>query len=350
MGKCKYSPTWAAKTDPNGYVVQTWGSKHSDSEMKCSVCNAVFSCTGGWQSVKQHSLTKLHRDNCSLKLNPNQGRLFTDPGPRERSAALTPTIDTSTDQPHQPTVRLSYPRDEATRAELLWVMKIIKSNYSFNSCSDLGGMPRAMFPTAALPQEFSLGASKAKYLLTDALAPYFNKELIRDMAGSFYSIAFDETCNAASQKELQVLVTYWSQRFSGVVTQHLQTFFIGHATAAVIKKKLYEALDDNQLPREKLVMLSKDGPNVNKTVENQINADLLALRGKRLVALGSDNLHIVHNAFLAGLSAFGEDAADFLTHLYLFFHDWPSRWEDYEGIQEKLKLPLHKFLKHISAR
>ena len=36
--------------------------------------------------------------------------------------------------------------------------------------------------------------------------------------------------------------------------------------------------------------------------------------------------------------------------VYHFFDGWPSRWEDFEEIQGKKKVPKHRFIKHASTR
>jgi len=78
---------------------------------------------------------------------------------------------------------------------------------------------------------------------------------------------------------------------------------------------------------------------------------VLKLRpSKGLVDVGSCNIHVLHNAFLAGLSILGEDAASLVSGMHSFFDGWPSRCEDFSTIQADKGLPQHSFLKHVSSR
>lgn len=62
------------------------------------------------------------------------------------------------------TVKVYSVRDSATVAELIWVMKLIQSNFSFKSCDGLADIFRCMFPLPeTVPVHFSLGATKATY-------------------------------------------------------------------------------------------------------------------------------------------------------------------------------------------
>jgi hypothetical protein len=149
---------------------------------------------------------------------------------------------------------------------------------------------------------------------------------------------------------LQVSISFWSDEKGGVVTQHLETFFIGHATAQIIADHLLRAIDNANLLKKNLVAVASDGPNVNKKVWKLINEEVKTVRGVGLVDIGTCSLHIVHNAFLKGLDKLGEKSSELVLLVYHFFDGWPSRWEDFEEIQGKKKVPKHRFIKHASTR
>lgn len=97
-------------------------------------------------------------------------------------------------------------------------------------------------------------------------------------------------------------------------------------------------------------MLDSDGPTVNIKVFKLFNEEILALHSKRLLDIGTCPIHFVHNAFLKSVETFGEDAMNVVISVYHYLDGWPSRWEEYEIIQEKLKLKPQKFLKHTAKR
>jgi len=122
-----------------------------------------------------------------------------------------------------------------------------------------------------------------------------------------------------------VLIRYYSKEKGKIVSQHLETFFIGKATAVILFEKLVLALDNSHLPLSNISMLGSDGLNVNKAVYRKMNEQLLLCREKSLIDIGTCNIHIVHNAYLKGLSKFGEDASDLILLIYHYFDGYPSR-------------------------
>ncbi|CAF4919553.1 unnamed protein product, partial [Rotaria socialis] len=52
----------------------------------------------------------------------------------------------------------------------------------------------------------------------------------------------------------------------------------------------------------KLLMLSRDNPNANKTVEKTIN-DAMKKVNAELLNVGTCNLHVIHNVFNAGMDS-----------------------------------------------
>lgn len=99
-----------------------------------------------------------------------------------------------------------------------------------------------------------------------------------------------------------------------------------------------------------LFIVGSDGPNVNKKIERLMNEQLVAERGKSLLAVGTCNIHILHNGYLKGLDEFGEDASELIVAVYHFFKGWPARCEDFERIQSEVGVPNNKFIKHVSSR
>ncbi|XP_067127543.1 uncharacterized protein [Centruroides vittatus] len=228
-------------------------------------------------------------------------------------------------------------------------MKTIASNYSFASCHDIKETINAMCADN-LPKEFSLSHQKMRYLITEALAPYFFDQMVDDAQRSYYTISYDETCNIENRKELQILIRYWSEEQQEAVCRHLQTSFIGHADAETIKSKLILAIENAHLPFDKLLMIGCDGPNVNKKVLRLMNEEILTIRKKGLISIGTCSIHTIHNAFLKGLTQLGGDGGDLIIATHSFFDGWPSRWDEYIEIQEKLNLPCNKFMKYSSTR
>ena len=136
-------------------------------------------------------------------------------------------------------------------------------------------------------------------------------------------------------KELQIRAQYWFSYGNEIQSRYLCTSFMGQATSDDLYRKILSAIEQNQLPLEKLITLGSDGPNVNKSVWNKFNAEKKKLTGNWMLNIGTCNIHIIHNAFLKGLQVFGEESFDFVILVHSFFDVWPARFEDYQKCQIK---------------
>lgn len=94
---------------------------------------------------------------------------------------------------------------EVIKAELLWVLKIVLSDFSAASSDDIKNIFNAMFP-GEISSKFSMGRTKVKYFLTEAIGSYSYKYLLQDIRTAYYTFAYDETTNTESTKELQIKI------------------------------------------------------------------------------------------------------------------------------------------------
>ncbi|KAL4152998.1 hypothetical protein QTP88_000831 [Uroleucon formosanum] len=318
MGKCTMNKIWFEKTDNLGYKISEWAKQFDKTQIFCIVCSNNIQCDkNGYQAVLQHSKTDKHKDNCKSKLNLKQLHLSLV----SKSSSVTATeVNESTTVIPDGNLELGvyYKQEDATKAELMWTMKSVLCNMSGSSCDGLAELFKAMFPKA-VPDKFSLCRTKMSYLITDALGPHFRQIILDEIQNysTYYTLMYDETTNSETIK---------------------------------IEEYLMLALDNADLPKEKLLMLGSDEPNVNKKVFRLVNEGIKSSRGHGLIDIGSCNINIVHNAFLKGLDNYGSDVSEFVIIVYYFFKGWPKRWEDYSIIQNEKGIPFHRFIKHCSSR
>ncbi|PFX25307.1 hypothetical protein AWC38_SpisGene10081 [Stylophora pistillata] len=244
--------------------------------------------------------------------------------------------------------------DEATKAELIWAMKMVGSHYSYASCDNIKETLDAMFP-GKIPNNFTMSSSKVSYLISEVTGPYFKKIVTDDVkknSGSPFTLQYDETTNALVNKQLDIKIRYWSSAQSKIVVQHLQTYLMGHATGLHLAEKIISTFHDSGIALEQLQMLESDGPNVNTTVWNIVNDAFLNFpsRNYGLTDIDTCDRHICHNAFTKGLEVFGSSISEFVIDLHLWFKMSAARREDYEVMQEEMGLAKHKFLKHVECR
>ena len=157
--------------------------------------------------------------------------------------------------------------DKITNAEALWTFKVAASDFSLRSCDNLSDLfGKKMFANSNTAQGFNLECSKISYVLSDGFTPLLLKQICDKVrkSNSGFTLMFDDTTNAKVEKQMDILIRYWSEK-GEVQTKYLTSFIFG-ATAEVITDFLLSLMHDKDinLPWEKFFNISSDGPNINK--------------------------------------------------------------------------------------
>lgn len=185
MGKCKFQNNWLSDQK-----YSFWLKRKNENEAICTTCGVSFLVQKGTQSLEQHLNSAKHVKNSASSNSQQQFKV----------------VNTSSSS--SATVELFHSSDATTKAELLWTLKCVASNFSLQSCDGIVNIFKAMcreFPS------ITLGRQKMAYIITDALGPYFYRKLGNDAREDFFTLLFDETTNAESEKELILLIRYWSK-------------------------------------------------------------------------------------------------------------------------------------------
>ena len=61
-------------------------------------------------------------------------------------------------------------------------------------------------------------------------------------------------------------------------------------------------------------------------------------------------LHVVHNAFKEGLSAYGSQAEELAIDIIYYFRPFPCRQDDFAKVQEDVGFTEQMFIRHIQCR
>lgn len=165
--KCKVRSEWFKKLDSNGMPFGRWLIRvpGSNSRVSCTICNSQLNCEfKGFQAITQHSQSSKHKKNA--KSHSTQ-LIMTADDTANKTSVLNDTIEIIRDQRPSPVLQLTDRRDEATKAEIIWAMKNVSSNYSGKSCDDLGQTFQKMFPNEPTCKDFSLASSKLSYIVSD---------------------------------------------------------------------------------------------------------------------------------------------------------------------------------------
>lgn len=108
------------------------------------------------------------------------------------------------------------------------------------------------------------------------------------------------------------------------------TLFFGHDNGHNVATKIVKILQETgwQLPLKGLISLSSDEPNLNKTIWSTVNKTLLDEGLPGLLPFIPCNIHVVHNAFHAGVNTCGDASKEVVTDLFYWLKGSPSRRED----------------------
>ena len=83
--------------------------------------------------------------------------------------------------------------EEVIRAELRWVLKMVESDYSFNSAENMVKLLCLMDKHSRIFPKMTLGRQKCGYYVTHALYPFYLEKLIkRVQEAAAYTLGVDE--------------------------------------------------------------------------------------------------------------------------------------------------------------
>ena len=129
---------------------------------------------------------------------------------------------------------------------------------------------------------------------------------------------------------------------------HTTHHSFGHAEGAKVASRMFSQMKDDGIPMGKLIALARDGPNVNKTILNElqqmIKDDYPQFVG--FAEIGSCVLHVVHYAFGKGLEKNGKEVDQLCLDLHAIFKQSAARREDYQQLQFDIGVELHTFQQH----
>lgn len=179
--------------------------------------------------------------------------------------------------------------------EILWTIHVVMKNEAFYAAEADSCVLKMIAPNDL--KGFSLPRQKMTHLVNEAIGPFFKNIFLEDVKQQYYSIMFDEYEATNKQKELAILLKYFSSKMGKIAIFHLESVFIGKATAQIVLEKIQKALSDNQISTDRLVMAGHDGPNVNKSLSRRFNNQLIGERGFGMIDNGTCVIHIIHNAF-----------------------------------------------------
>lgn len=349
--QCLFNKAWLdPKISPEFYE---WLNDVADDQGSayCKVCCKSFKLSNmGKQALVSHAKGPKHVKNFELrKMQPNISFFAKKVKSDETSTAtnvsdnMNTTQNTKTvpDPPKTEEIKtFTYKDDDVTTAEILWALEIVFNKMSLNSSDRTTTAMKRMFPDSKIALNFTLGKTKASYVINHGIAPYLRSCLQKEVEDcSFYVISFDESLNKVSQKcQMDMVIRFWNKSTARVDTRYWTSIFLGKSTAIDLLNGFLEGLLN--LDRDKLLQVSMDGPNVNLSFIQKLKAELSTEQSKTpLIDIGVCGLHTVNGAVKTGPKQTNWDIYELLRTMYNYFKDSPARRALYTTITGSTEFP-----------
>ena len=398
-GKNHFNETWLKGSDTNGDLYSLYISKVDEFTVKCKWCVKTFDVGNtGATALKRHSEGSRHKEiaNCRMNRNIDQVVLVANTESNEEAAdnpdeivtvneidvsessgpnVTTPkaaktgslmayfTKETSkvvneTNNNQTSSNSFNSLNDKVAKAEILLILQAVHKNYSFQSLEGLENVIKASFNDSQIASRIGLGRLKVSYCLTEAIGPYFLKQLIGDIKKADVFVLGCDTATTQHlglSKGLDFQVRYYSETYQKVIDAYISTDNLGHETANIMVEKCLEMMKNKTLEASKLFVISRDNPNVMKSFGNLLG-QTVEKEGNPLLFESPCTLHPTHTSFKKAIDIMKTKKS---LDMHLFFvnvHGWfklsTARREDMIELRKELEEEnvSEFFMRHVSSR
>lgn len=307
---------------------------------QCILCEKSFSvASSGLFQVRQHEATEKHKQIAATRSGTTSQTVLVRRSCNDSSLSLS----------KKPPFSFT-PEDLTLRAEIIWALKCAKSNISFSCNEDIGDILRAMCPDSNVLKNYAMSATKVRYVIEFGLAQYIRECLIEDLKSNPFTFLFDETTTSQVKKQYDGYVQYESKRYKKIVSHYAGSLFVGHCRAEDLKDHIMKFGENLKWDFKHLINVGMDGPNVNKCFHRLLEKELSNVHGKKILNIGTCNLHPVHTAFSKGLAKIPFDFDKLAVNLHFFFKHSSARRKDFELCELETDLETQVMLRHVSSR
>jgi hypothetical protein len=301
----RFNHVWLERTDTDGNSLSLWLKKgKKKTTFQCLLCKTGdLECSNqGWSAIVQHMNRKGHIEKMKIVLN--NSKLIAE---NSKSQTLSNDDVIEVNPVRLSNVRKSIvlnPDEQIIKAETIWAMTVAYRGFSYNACDDMIEVFKSMFPDSQMAQQLNIHSRKLSYVMSHGIGPYFHQELVNELKRTEkFSLCIDEQTNVQNKKQLDLLIKFWSYDEGLVVTRYYKSILLGHAPANVLLNSIIDSLKTDGIDIKRLLMLGRDNPSVNISLEDLLNEEMKQVGGG-LLLVGSCNLHVVHNGFKNGNSTY----------------------------------------------
>ena len=123
-------------------------------------------------------------------------------------------------------------QEDVIRAEIIQVLKVVDSNYSFFlSTTDDGDRFRSMFPDSNIAKQYPMSRTNVGFVIKHGISPIVEDHYIQDFKSTPFVLKFDETTTIQNKKQYDGYVQFWSAERNLVTSVYSGSVFVGHCRA-----------------------------------------------------------------------------------------------------------------------
>ena len=206
---CVFQDGW-----PSNEKYWKWIRKSQNKkEAHCFVCNKNLCISGmGSSALDSHASEKKHQQ---LMLERTKSVVIDLMFNKPCSSSIKETKDSKKSGKLDDLLL----KKGVINAEILWCLKLVADHLSYNSCSNISKIFKIMFSHSDVAHQFSLGKTKARYMILFGIDRFCKAELLGQINLSpKFSLLFDESLNTALQKcQIDVNIRFFNNTTNMVV-------------------------------------------------------------------------------------------------------------------------------------
>ena len=229
----KYSSVWEKDQKLKDWVRPVAGN---DKVALCRFCKTTI--RAHHRDLLDHAKTKKHADNAKPF---SQGRTLFDFGCSTKVS------------------------DNGTKIAELKLAAHIACHSSVNTITHLGEICQSISG-----KTIQIHRTKCSALIRNVLAAEFSSELFSDVRSVPYSLIIDESTDVGTEKQLAIVVRYFSNQHSKIITTFLGIINITSGTAEAIFQAIVDFLRSKNIPIENCIGLGTDGCNTMVGQNNSV--------------------------------------------------------------------------------
>lgn len=183
--------------------------------------------------------------------------------------------------------------DRVTRLEATFITFLVENRLPFTMAPKLVDFAKHFSRDPVALSKVKLSDCSVTYKLREGLGSYWEDDLASHLQSNPFSLTFDESTSASSQRVIAFLVHLWQKE--KVICLHLRSIEVKKVDAATITTSVVETLDSLKIPKENVISVHTDSCSVMRGSISGVTQRLKE-HLPNVLDTGGDTPHTIHNA------------------------------------------------------